>query len=124
MWWTVAGVVGALGVILGAFGAHGLEGVVDAEGMERWHTASKYHLIHAVALLGVAAHPRKPSVAGVLFTVGIAIFAGTLYLLAVTGVGVLGAITPIGGLCLIAGWVALAAWPRTPRAGGGSDPVS
>ena len=117
MWWTVAGILGALGVALGAFGAHGLEGrVTDPHLMEVWHTASRYHLLHALALLGVAAHPRAPAVPGALFVAGIALFSGSLYTMTLTGARWLGAITPLGGLCLIAGWIALAAWPRTPRA--------
>ena len=109
MWWKIAGLMGAAGVALGAFGAHGLKDVVtDPALMENWHTAARYHLIHAAALLGVAAHPHPPRAAGVSFTIGICIFSGTLYLMAVTGMRWLGAITPIGGVLLIVGWVALA----------------
>ncbi len=109
MWWTVAGVLGALGVVLGAFGAHGLKGVVtDPHLLEVWETAARYHLIHAVALLGVAAHPARPTLAGWLFVAGIVVFSGSLYTMTVTGHRWLGAITPIGGLCLIGGWLALA----------------
>jgi uncharacterized membrane protein YgdD (TMEM256/DUF423 family) len=126
-WWTVAGVVGALGVGLGAFGAHGLETALaeHPEGprlLEVWGTAGRYHLVHALALLGVAAHPRRPAVVGGLFLGGIALFAGSLYLMPVLTLAVggswrwLGAITPLGGVCFIAGWLALAAWPRrAPR---------
>ena len=109
MWWTIAGVFGALGVALGAFGAHGLEGrVEDARLIEVWHTAARYHLLHALALLGVAAHPRSPDVAGWLFVVGVVIFSGSLYTMTLTGMRRWGAITPLGGLCLIAGWLMLA----------------
>lgn len=109
MWWTVAGVSGALGVGLGAFGAHGLKRVVtDPHLLEVWDTAARYHLIHAVALGLVAAHPRAPSAAGGLFVAGTLIFSGSLYLMTLTDQRWLGAITPIGGLCLIAGWLALA----------------
>ena len=108
MWWRIAGGMGASGVALGAFGAHALEGAVtDPELMAIWRTASLYHLVHAVALLGVAAHPGSPKWAGRLFTLGIAIFSGSLYTLVLTDVRWLGAITPIGGTCLIAGWLTL-----------------
>jgi uncharacterized membrane protein YgdD (TMEM256/DUF423 family) len=110
MWWRIAGIVGALGVLLGAFGAHGLKTVVtDPHLLEVWDTAARYHLIHAVALLGVAAHPSQPRLPGPLFLLGICIFSGSLYLMALTGILWLGAITPIGGVCFIAGWLALAA---------------
>lgn len=109
MFWRIGAALGALGVALGAFGAHGLEArVTDPAQLEWWHTAARYHLLHAVALLGVAAHPARPRVAGWLFVAGIAIFSGSLYVMALTGLRWLGAITPIGGVCLIAGWVALA----------------
>jgi uncharacterized membrane protein YgdD (TMEM256/DUF423 family) len=125
-WWLVAGLVGALGVGLGAFGAHGLGDPLHALGpqgdhlLEVWHTAGRYHLIHAVALLGVAAHPRHPAVVGALFVAGIALFSGSLYLMPLLTLAVggswswLGAITPLGGLCFIAGWIALGVWPRKP----------
>ncbi len=126
MWWIVGGLLGALGVGLGAFGAHGLEGplsdVPDGPHLiEIWGTASKYHLIHALAVLAVAIHPRKPAVVGALFTAGILLFSGSLYLMPLLTLAVggswswLGAITPLGGLAFISGWVALAVWPRTPR---------
>jgi len=105
MWWKIAGVFGALGVALGAFGAHGLKDIVTDPGMmENWQTAARYHLIHAVALLGVAAHPSQPRAAGMAFTGGICIFSGSLYIMVLTGMRWLGAITPIGGLLLIGGW--------------------
>lgn len=108
MWWQLAGALGALAVATGAFGAHGLEDKVTPERLATWETAARYHLAHALALGLVAAHPATPRVAGVLFTAGIALFAGSLYLLVLLDKGWLGAITPLGGLCLIAGWVALA----------------
>ncbi len=108
MWWKVAGVVGAAGVALGAFGAHGLEGRVDDPHLlEVWDTAARYHLVHALALLGVAAHPGNPRVAGALFLAGIGFFCGSLYLMTLSGLTWLGAITPIGGVCFIAGWLVL-----------------
>ncbi|MCB9663157.1 MAG: DUF423 domain-containing protein [Alphaproteobacteria bacterium] len=116
MWWTVAGLAGALGVALGAFGAHGLKGVVtDPHLLEVWDTGARYHLIHALALLAVAAHPARPAWAGGLFLAGIVLFSGSLYLMTLTGFRWLGAVTPLGGLCFIAGWLVLA----FARSGGG-----
>ena len=113
LWWRLAGIVGALGVALGAFGAHGLKDKVDAVALGWWDTGSRYHLVHAVALALVAAHPASPRLAGWLFVAGIALFSGSLYAMTLTGMRGLGAITPLGGLCLIGGWVALAS-ARTP----------
>ena len=116
MWWRIAGVLGALGVLLGAFGAHGLEARVDdPEQLEWWQTAARYHLVHAVALLGVAAHPGKTDIAGWLFVAGMVLFCGSLYTMGLTGTRWLGAITPLGGLCFIGGWIALAL-ARVPSA--------
>jgi len=113
LWWRLAGIVGALGVALGAFGAHGLKDKVDAVALGWWDTGSRYHLVHALALALVAAHPASPRLAGWLFVAGITLFSGSLYAMTLTGVRGLGAITPLGGLCLIGGWVALA-FARTP----------
>ena len=100
----IAALFGASGVVLGAFGAHGLKAVLAAnQTLEVWHTASLYHLLHAVVLLWAATR----GLAFRLFACGILVFSGSLYLLAVTGVKWLGAITPLGGLLLIAGWLAL-----------------
>ncbi len=109
-----AGILGALGVAAGAFGAHALRGTIDARSLEIWQTAAHYQQVHAAVLLGVALwamqeERRLRRLAISLFTVGILIFAGSLYPLAL-GIGprMLGAITPIGGLCLIGGWLAVA----------------
>ena len=109
-WWRVAGVVGALGVALGAFGAHGLKNVVaDPSHITRWwDVGARYHLIHAVALLGVAAHPAQPRAAGVAFCIGITLFSGSLYLMTLTGITKLGMITPLGGVAFIVGWLLIA----------------
>jgi uncharacterized membrane protein YgdD (TMEM256/DUF423 family) len=116
----LGGLFGALAVALGAFGAHGLRDRVDAQTLDTWQTAAHYHLIHAVMLVLIAVlrgHTRSKAVrvAGWLFVVGILIFGGTLYTLVLTGHKWLGAITPIGGACLIAGWLCLAIagvrWP-------------
>ena len=111
MWWRIAGVVGALGVLLGAFGAHGLRTrVTDPHLLEVWETAARYHLLHALALCAVAAQPAGawPNRSGVAFLVGIGLFSGSLYLMTLTGARWLGAVTPFGGLSLVAGWLLLA----------------
>ncbi len=115
-WWRVAGVAGALGVALGAFGAHGLQDVVSPEHIDRWwNTGARYHLVHAAALVGVAAHPasdrRALNVAGGLFVLGITLFSGSLYAMTLSGITKLGMITPLGGLAFIGGWLALAFTP-------------
>ena len=112
-WFATGAVLCAVGVLLGAFGAHGLQDRVTSDMLAVYETGVRYHLVHALGLLAVAwAMSRWPNAwtgaAGWLFVAGIAVFSGSLYLLAVTGVRWLGAITPIGGLCLTAGWIALA----------------
>ena len=115
MWWRIAGVTGALAVLLGAFGAHGLkQSVHDPHLLEVWDTGARYHLAHALALGLVAAHPRRPVVAGVAFGLGILLFSGSLYAMTLTGARALGAITPLGGLAFITGWGALAVSPPRP----------
>lgn len=99
----VAGVMGLLGVALGAFGAHGLKNILATNDTAAiWQTAVLYHLIHAVASLWAA--DRAPMIVWV-WTVGILVFSGSLYILAITNMRWLGAITPIGGLFFLAGWV-------------------
>lgn len=118
IFFVVAGIMGALGVMLGAFGAHALREQLSAEMLSTFETAVRYHLYHALALLGAAVVlARWPdsafaALAGWLFLLGIVLFSGSLYALALSGVRWLGAITPFGGLAFIAGWVclALAAW--------------
>jgi uncharacterized membrane protein YgdD (TMEM256/DUF423 family) len=105
----IAGLIGALGVALGAFGAHGLKATLATRGMtEVWQTAAHYHLLHSVALLALAlARTPRSRWTGPLFVSGILLFSGSLYLLAFTGIRWLGAITPLGGSLLIAGWLSL-----------------
>ena len=109
-----AGVSGLLAVALGAFGAHALRELLGAEMRAVFDTAGHYHLVHTVALLLAAVAPaiglpRGPlRLACLAWSVGIVVFSGSLYLLAVTGLGWLGAITPIGGVALLLGWVAVA----------------
>lgn len=98
-----------LAVMLGAFGAHALKTRITPEHLAVFETGVRYHLIHAVALFalgmgGGQLDSKKAEIAGKLFSVGIAIFGLTLYGIAIAGISWLGAITPIGGVCLIAGW--------------------
>ncbi len=106
-------VAGLLGVGFGAFGAHGLRERLSPDMLAVFETGVRYHMYHALALLLTAAlAPRLPGkaviAAGWLFVGGIVLFSGSLYLLAVTGVRILGAITPIGGIAFLAGWASLA----------------
>src|SRR5205809_7556897 len=99
-----------LGVAAGAFGAHFLKSVLSPDMLAVFETAVRYQMYHALALLAVAAmmsrtEGRALLVAGWSFIAGILIFSGSLYALALTGVTMLGAITPIGGLAFLAGWV-------------------
>ena len=108
----IAGILGLLGVTAGTFGAHVLEGRLSAELLDIFHTGLRYHIYHALAILacGWAVHlgaPRRVTAAVVCFTVGVAIFAGSLYTLALTGLRWLGAITPIGGVLFAIGWALL-----------------
>jgi uncharacterized membrane protein YgdD (TMEM256/DUF423 family) len=117
---VVASALGFLAVALGAFGAHGLTSRLAslADGAQRldwWKTAALYHLTHAIALAivaGLVGDTRAGRVACVAFCVGIALFSGSLYVMTLTGIRVLGAVTPLGGLSLLVGWAALtvAAW--------------
>lgn len=121
-----AAVLGFTGVALGALGAHALEravvGLPDAaRRLAWWETAARYHLIHALALLGVAALAqaapgRLARSSGAAFVLGIALFSGSLYVMGATGERALGMVTPFGGLAFLAGWTfaAAAAW-KLPR---------
>lgn len=109
----ISGVVGALAVGLGAAGAHGTvhDVLISAGRLGLWQTAVLYHLVHAAALLALGlAAPRSIGLAWTLLLAGILLFSGSLYFQAWTGTS-LGVITPIGGLALIAGWLALAIRP-------------
>lgn len=104
----LAALAGFLAVALGAFGAHGLKAVLVKYGtLAPWDTAVLYHLAHAVVLLVLAQRAVVPRLPFALFGAGIVIFSGSLYTLALTNVKWLGAITPLGGLCLLGGWLAL-----------------
>jgi uncharacterized membrane protein YgdD (TMEM256/DUF423 family) len=110
----VSALFGFLAVALGAFGAHGLKATLEATGRTaNWETAAHYHLVHAAVLLVLAFREPVARWSFALFTSGILIFSGSLYVLALTNLKWLGAITPLGGLCLLGGWLALAIKPRT-----------
>ena len=102
----LAASLGFLGVLLGAFGAHGLKNLLEAHAATAiWQTAVLYHLVHAVAALW--ASDKRPAVVWI-WSAGIVIFSGSLYLLAVTNLRWLGAITPIGGTLFLIGWLMVA----------------
>jgi len=109
---VVGAILGGLGVVFGAFGAHALKSRLALDRLEIFETGVRYQLVHALALLAVAALLREaPEAAGRptwLFLSGTVVFSGTLYALALGGPKWLGAVTPIGGLALIGGWIALA----------------
>ena len=109
---TTGSLFALLAVAAGAFGAHGLENRLDQNHLEYFKTAAQYQMYHALALLAVAwvgayRHSRKAAAAGSCFIAGIFIFAGTLYALALGGPKWLGAITPIGGVLFMVGWLLL-----------------
>ena len=105
----VAGATGFLGIALGAFGAHALKGLLEVHhAREIWNTAVLYHLVHAPVLLWLARCQVVLQIPFSFFALGILLFSGSLYLLAITGITWLGAITPIGGLLLMAGWTFIA----------------
>lgn len=110
---AVGAINAALAVAAGAFGAHGLKDRLDAGALAVFETGARYHMYHALALVlcGVIA-TRGATTAGWILQAGIVLFSGSLYALALTGVKGLGAITPIGGLAFLAGWIWLAwsAW--------------
>jgi uncharacterized membrane protein YgdD (TMEM256/DUF423 family) len=115
MWSVIGSVLLALAVLIGAFGAHALRARLDAYATGIYERAVFYHFVHALGLviLGVAVRTNAASqpaaaVAGWLLVVGIVIFCGSLYALALSGIRALGAITPIGGLAFVVGWAALA----------------
>ena len=108
----IGGVNGLIAVALGAFGAHGLKATLEANGTTAvYQTAAQYQMAHALALLLVALLSERLAASnllrsvGWLFAWGILIFSGSLYLFALTNIKFLGAITPLGGLCFLTGWV-------------------
>jgi uncharacterized membrane protein YgdD (TMEM256/DUF423 family) len=102
-----------LAVALGAFGAHSLRATIESHGMiEVWNKAVLYHFLHAVALLVLALHGAANRGAWWLLFAGIFLFSGSLYMMALTNLRWLGAITPLGGLCFLAGWAWLIVMPK------------
>ncbi|WP_253447632.1 DUF423 domain-containing protein [Halomonas sp. Y3] len=120
-WWLGAALSGALVVMAGAFGAHALEGTLTPRLVAAFETGVRYQAWHTLALLAVLAWRAAMPLAGQrlamgLWAAGMGLFSGSLYAMALTGAGGLGMITPLGGVLLIAGWLALAAAVlRAPR---------
>lgn len=104
----VLALLGASAVAMGAFGAHALRGILSAQAQEIWHTAEQYHFWHALAFALAAMLPeRRGRLAAALFAVGVVLFCGSLYALALGAPRWIGAITPFGGIAFIVGWIAL-----------------
>ena len=111
---ALGAVLAGTAVALGAFGTHALEARVPAGRVATWETGVRYHLVHALALMVLALARTKWAEkglerAGTLMALGVLVFSGSLYLLVLTDTPVLGAVTPLGGVLLLAGW-AVAAW--------------
>lgn len=104
---TAGALLGASGVAAGAFAAHGLRAMLDPQALDWWHTAVQYQMWHAVALAAFATVPnaRTP---GLLAATGTLLFSGSLYIMALSGARWLGAVTPVGGMLMIAAWLLLA----------------
>lgn len=113
LFFTLSTIFGGTSVILGAFGAHGLKrSITDPARLANWQTASQYQLVHSVALLAtsIALPAKAQRIPGALFTAGMIGFSGSLYLLVLDPQRfgkIAGPVTPLGGLCLIGGWIAL-----------------
>ena len=112
VFFALGALAGLTAVALGAFAAHGLKAKLSPDLFDVFEVGARYHMFHALALLGTAwAVTRWPGTAttwaGWFFVAGIVLFSGSLYALALTGIRTLGAITPLGGVCFLAGWVAL-----------------
>jgi uncharacterized membrane protein YgdD (TMEM256/DUF423 family) len=111
-WLRMAALVGFIAVAGGAFGAHGLRSIVDAQALGWWETGARYALGHAAALAAVAwladrAPGRAVTVAGLAFCAGVLVFTGSLWTMTLTGARWLGAVTPLGGAAMLVGWVSL-----------------
>lgn len=111
---SLAAASGFLAVAFGAFGAHALRDSLDAYSLSVFDTAVRYHFVHTLALLGVALLARREftgsrwlDLSGAFFIMGILVFSGSLYALSITGLRWLGAVTPLGGVALLCGWLAL-----------------
>jgi len=111
MFWTIGCIYGATSVAFGAFGAHGLKSrIADPARLANWSTAAQYQLIHSTALLITTMAAPQATLPAALFTAGMTMFSGSIYLLVLDPqrFKFLGPVTPLGGLCLIGGWAALA----------------
>jgi len=133
VWIALGAACGGLGVVLGAFGAHALKARLGEAALQTWQTAVSYQLVHALALLAVGilirlvaplggeptsvAPDRLLGVAGLSFALGVLLFSGSLYALALGGPRWLGPVTPLGGVAFIAGWIALAVAALRPFSG-------
>ncbi len=107
----LAGLFGALGVLMGAFGAHALKERLAPDLLAIWNTGAQYHLVHSAVLLAlglVGARDARVRLPYLLIATGVLIFSGSLYALALSGMRPLGAVTPIGGILMVAGWVSVA----------------
>lgn len=117
-----AALIGFLSVAFGAFGAHALDGKLTAQGIEWWHTATLYGLTHSAAALaaGLSGRGGKIAAGGWLIVGGAVIFAGTLYAMALGAPRGLGAVTPVGGIGMLAGWIMIG-WGGLTSAGKPQD---
>ncbi|KUP26360.1 DUF423 domain-containing protein [Paenibacillus sp. DMB5] len=113
-------ILAMLSVMIGAFGAHMLKTVISSDDLAVYETGVHYHMVHAIGLLVIAVligqwgESARLRWAGWLLIAGIVLFSGSLYVLSISGITILGAITPLGGVCFIAGWVSLA-WEALSR---------
>lgn len=110
---AVAAVFGLLAVMAGAAGTHALRDALDAGALRTFETAARFQMYHALALLAVGIlamrrQTRALTISAALFAIGALLFSGSLYILALSGIGIFGAVAPIGGVCLMAGWATLA----------------
>lgn len=114
LFFILGSVLMALAVAIGAFGAHGLTGKVTEKMLDNWQTGAHYHIVHAIAIIIIALTIAKFGNSGLLtasawlLIVGIFFFSGSLYVMVLTNIKILGAITPIGGVAFIAGWIVYA----------------
>ena len=110
LWIGCGAISGFLAVALGAFGAHGLSARLSEKALSLWHTAAQYQMYHALALLALGVWTQvtpnlSTAVPGWSFVAGSVIFCGSLYALALTDIRILGAVTPVGGLAFLIGWL-------------------
>jgi uncharacterized membrane protein YgdD (TMEM256/DUF423 family) len=120
-WIAVAALLGTASVLAGALGAHGLRDSVTPERLSAWQTAAHYGLVHSVAILALGlfaqATGRAVTLPAGLFAAGVVLFSGSIYGLVLWELKALGPVTPLGGLCLIAGWLSVLWLARGVSAG-------